>query len=755
MRAFLFPGQGAQRAGMGVDLLDRYAEHREIADRVLGYSIIDVCAGRRAEALRRTEYVQPALFVVEVLSYLAHTETDPAPAVLAGHSVGEFAALWAAGCFEFETGVRLVRERGRLMGQADGGGMAAVIGLTDVALTALLDEHGADDVDVANHNAPDQIVLSGPRPSLDALVGVVRARGGRYVPLNVSAAFHSRYMRAAADEFAAMLSDVDWRPPRIPVIANVTAEPYPAAGMARLLAQQITAPVRWRESMRHMATAGVREVVEVGPGDVLTKLWAACAVDRATPPARQPPRPAPPTEAPAPAPIGRRAISAYELGCASFREAYGLRYAYLAGSMFRGISSTDLVTRMANAGLMGFFGTGGLPVAEVAAAIDRLEAALGQHGRFGLNLMPDLRHPEREEALVDLFLDRDVRCVEAAAYTTITPAMVRLRLRGAYRDGRGRPVSPRRVIAKVSRPEVAQAFMRPPPPNIVAKLLAAGRLTEREASIAAELSVCEDICVEADSAGHTDGGVAFTLIPTFARLRDEIVREYGRAVDIRVGASGGLGAPEAVAAAFVLGADFVMTGSVNQCTVEAGTSRLVKEMLSDVDVQDTTYAPAGDMFELGARVQVMRKGTLFAARANKLYQLYRTFDSIESIDARTRGSVSESCFGRPLEEVWLQVRQHRLDRGHLDEISRADASGKHRMALVFRQYFIDSTMTALAGTTANKVNFQIHCGPAMGAFNRFAAESPLRDWSDRHPDAIAEALMSGAATVLTGLTASP
>src|SRR5262249_2810357 len=154
----------------------------------------------------------------------------------------------------------------------------------------------------------------------------------------------------------------------------------------------------------------------------------------------------------------------------------------------------------------------------------------------------------------------------------------------------------------------------------------------------ASLPVSGELCVESDSGGHTDGGVALVLLPSMLRLRDSVAARHGYPGRIRVGPGGALCAPEALAAGFLLAAGFAVTGSVNQCTVEAGTSEAVKDLLAALDVQDTAYAPAGDLFELGARVQVARKGTLFAARANRLYQVYRQHQSLDDIDPATRGT---------------------------------------------------------------------------------------------------------------------
>jgi trans-AT polyketide synthase/acyltransferase/oxidoreductase domain-containing protein len=262
------------------------------------------------------------------------------------------------------------------------------------------------------------------------------------------------------------------------------------------------------------------------------------------------------------------------------------------------------------------------------------------------------------------------------------------------------------------------------------------------------MPISADVCVEADSGGHTDAGVALVLLPAMRRLRDDMQARFGYAQPIRVGAAGGLGSPESIAAVFVLGADFVVTGSVNQCSPEAATSVAVKEMLATADVQDTAYAPAGDMFELGARVQVLRKGTLFPARGNKLYQLYRQYDSLDDIDDKQRRSIERTYFRRSFDEAWAEVRRHYLMTGRPEELAHAERDPKHRMALVFRWYFARTTRAAIEGEEQDRVNYQVHTGPAIGAFNRSVRGTALERWENRHVDAIAEWLMTGAADVL-------
>lgn len=752
-RAWLFAGQGSQRRGMGLDLIGRHPDLVRCAEDVLGYCLTELCSQDPQGRLGRTLYAQPALFVVTALQAVELREAEPEPDWLAGHSLGELTALFAAGSFDFETGVRLVHRRGELMDAAKGGGMLAVVDLGPDDLTGLLADAGADDVDLANINSSRQLVLSGPVGSLEVAAARIRRSGrGRCTPLRVSAAFHSRYMRQAAAAFEQELAGYVLRPPRLPVVANVTGRPYAAEQpVSALLARQIDSPVRWRQSMRWLVRHGVRQVTEVGPGTVLTGLWQAAVEDVSEDDSPAVPVRAP-VAVPAPPPLPLAAppgAPGERLGAAAFRSDYGVRMAYLAGSMFRGIASVDLVAEMARAGLMGFFGSGGLSLAEVELALVALRARAGPE-RFGMNLLHTPEEPARERALVELYLRHDVRFVEAAAYTQITAPLVLFRFRGAGSDGGGLPVAQRHVVAKVSRPDVAASFMRPPPDQVLESLSRQGALTPQEVAAARRLPVAGDVCAEADSGGHTDGGSALTLIPTIRRVRDEVVAAEGYPAGIRLGAAGGLGTPDGVAAAFLLGADFVVSGSVNQCTPQAGTSDVVKRMLAELDVHDTAYAPAGDMFELGAQVQVVKRGTMFAPRANKLLQLYRSVDRLEALDGRTVRTLEGAYFRRSLAQVWDETCHYYNASGRADDVARAEGLPKRRMAMVFKSYFAKSVEYALAGDVEERVNFQIHCGPAMGAFNRFCAGTPMQDWRSRDPGAIADALMTGAANLLKG-----
>lgn len=268
--AWVFPGQGSQLVGMGVDLLEMAIarERYQQAEEILGWSILDCCKGE-LEILSRTLYTQPCLYVISaILADLLH-EKGLRPAVMAGHSLGEYPALYAAGSIDFRAGLKLVQRRAELMDEASGGKMVALMGFDRSALDAAVDT--LPDVVLANDNHADQIVVSGSPSAVDALLTSLKVK--RTVPLKVSGAFHSPLMAQAANEFGEVLQSVLFRDAQVPVIANV--EPTPAADAATLqerLMQQMTGPVRWREICLALQAMGIEEVVEVGPGKVLTGL---------------------------------------------------------------------------------------------------------------------------------------------------------------------------------------------------------------------------------------------------------------------------------------------------------------------------------------------------------------------------------------------------------------------------------------------------------------------------------------------------
>ena len=432
------------------------------------------------------------------------------------------------------------------------------------------------------------------------------------------------------------------------------------------------------------------------------------------------------------------------LGDRSFLEVHGLRFPYVAGAMANGISSPALVIAMARAGMLGIFGSAGLGLARVEQGLDEVQRALAPNQPWGSNLIHSPNEPELEEALVDLYLRRGVRRVCASAYMALTPAVVRYAASGLTEGPSGAVLRPNRLLAKVSRPEVAQRFLSPAPAALLDALVSQGRLAPAEAALAGRLPLAEDLTVEADSGGHTDNRPLPALFPTIATLSEQVAVHHGYPRPARVGAAGGLGTPSAVAAAFSLGAAYVLTGSVNQACVESGLSADGKAMLAQAGIADVMMAPAADMFELGVKVQVLKRGTLFGVRALKLYDLYRAHDSLESIPASERTRLEAEILGRTVDQVWEETRRFFSER-QPGEIERAERDPRHRMALVFRWYLGKSSRWPIEGVAERRADYQIWCGPAMGAFNAWTTGSFLADLQKREVVQIARNLLEGAA----------
>lgn len=295
MKTYMFPGQGSQARGMGGDLFDAFPELTAKADAVLGYSIQELCLEDPRRELGKTQFTQPALYVVNALSYYKRLQdTGETPDYLAGHSLGEFNALLAAECFDFETGLKLVKKRGELMSEATQGAMAAIVNATRDQIEALLKEKGFSNVDIANYNTPLQIVISGPTADIAACQEIFQFDRVMYVPLNTSGAFHSRLMIPAKQKFEAFLKKRKFSKPKIPVIANLTAKPYPNGAVVEYLSKQISSTVLWSDTIHHlMSLSDAMEFVEIGHGDVLAKMIvkikqiaAKAAAEQASPPAQ-------------------------------------------------------------------------------------------------------------------------------------------------------------------------------------------------------------------------------------------------------------------------------------------------------------------------------------------------------------------------------------------------------------------------------------------------------------------------------------
>lgn len=437
------------------------------------------------------------------------------------------------------------------------------------------------------------------------------------------------------------------------------------------------------------------------------------------------------------------ALSPQQLGDRSFLDFHGVKYAYAAGAMAGGIASAELVIALGKAGILASFGAAGLVPSRIEAAIHQIQQALPQ-GPYAFNLI----HSPSEEALerqsIDLYLKHGVRTVEASAFLGLTPHIVYYRAAGLNLNALGQIEINNKVIAKISRSEVATKFLQPAPTKILKQLVEQQLITELQATLAEKVPMADDITVEADSGGHTDNRPLVCLLPSILALRDEMQRQYRYDRQVRIGAAGGIGTPESALAAFMMGASYVVTGSINQSCVEAGTSVHTKNLLAKAAMADVIMAPCADMFEMGVKVQLLKLGNFFPMRAQKLYDLYKNYNSIDEIPLEERQKLEQQVFGRNLEAIWEDTVKFFSERDP-EQITRANDNPKRKMALIFRWYLGLSSRWSSSGEKGREMDYQIWCGPAIGAFNEWVKGSYLAEPNARRVVDVAYHIMNGAA----------
>ncbi|GBG29715.1 Polyketide synthase [Hondaea fermentalgiana] len=410
-----------------------------------------------------------------------------------------------------------------------------------------------------------------------------------------------------------------------------------------------------------------------------------------------------------------------DLGSRAFMKTYGVSAPLYTGAMAKGIASADLVIAAGRQGILASFGAGGLPMQVVRESIEKIQAAL-PNGPYAVNLIHSPFDSNLEKGNVDLFLEKGVTFVEASAFMTLTPQVVRYRAAGLTRNADGSVNIRNRIIGKVSRTELAEMFMRPAPEHLLQKLIASGEINQEQAELARRVPVADDIAVEADSGGHTDNRPIHVILPLIINLRDRLHRECGYPANlrVRVGAGGGIGCPQAALATFNMGASFIVTGTVNQVAKQSGTCDNVRKQLAQATYSDVCMAPAADMFEEGVKLQVLKKGTMFPSRANKLYELFCKYDSFESMPPAELARVEKRIFSRALEEVWEETKNFYINRLHNPEkIQRAERDPKLKMSLCFRWYLSLASRWANTGASDRVMDYQVWCGPAIGSFNDF------------------------------------
>ncbi|MDA8405140.1 MAG: PfaD family polyunsaturated fatty acid/polyketide biosynthesis protein [Desulfobacteraceae bacterium] len=429
------------------------------------------------------------------------------------------------------------------------------------------------------------------------------------------------------------------------------------------------------------------------------------------------------------------------LGSPDFKRRHQLRYPYVSGAMAHGIASVALLKAAAQSGMMGFFGAAGLSLNDLEKSLFELKEALGDQP-YGVNIVYT-GNDALEHATINLYLTHGIRRISAAGYLKLTLPLLLFRIKGIHQNTDGAIICPNKIIAKTSRLEIARQFLSPPPGKMVQRLLDQKYITPDEARLCRFIPVAEDLTGEADSGGHTDNRAAVSLLPSMLDLRDELHQEFKYATLPCIGLGGGIGTPLAVCAAFSMGADYVLAGSIHQACIESGTSDRVREMLAEALQTDVAMAPSANMFERGVKVQVLKRGTLFAQRAARLYDLYRDYGSLDQIPDDQKKEIETNIFQNTLEAQWKATRQF-FETYDPAQMELADKEPKRKMALVFRSYLGQSAKWAIKGDMSRKKDFQIWCGPAMGAFNEWSRRSFLASPASRDFQTVAMNLLLGA-----------
>ncbi len=432
-----------------------------------------------------------------------------------------------------------------------------------------------------------------------------------------------------------------------------------------------------------------------------------------------------------------------QLGDPSFLDFHKVKYAYMTGAMANGIASEELVIALGKENILSSFGAGGLVPNRIEKAINNIQDALPDKP-YCFNLIHSPSELAIEKRTVELYLQYQVNTVEASAFLDLTPNIVYYRVAGLSVNSSNQIEINNKVIAKVSRREVATKFLKPAPEKILQQLVSQGLITELQAKLAAQVPMADDITVEADSGGHTDNRPLVCLLPSIIALRDEIQAKYNYKIPVRVGAAGGIGTPQSALGAFMMGAAYVVTGSINQSCIEAGASQHTKQLLAQAEMADVMMAPAADMFEMGVKLQILKRGTMFGMRSQKLYELYKNYNSIEEIPTVEREKLEKQIFRKSLEEVWQDTFTY-FNQRDPEQITRAENNPKRKMALIFRSYLGLSSRWSNTGEKGREIDYQIWCGPVMGAFNNWVKDSYLAEPNNRKVIDLAHHIMIGSA----------
>lgn len=568
--AIVFPGQASQRVGMGRELFERFRRQTEIASDILGYSIERLCLEDPQKQLNKTQYTQPALYTVCVFQYLAYREDNEAVIeYLAGHSLGEYAALFAADVFDFETGLRIVKQRGELMSSAHAGSMAVILNYKAEDLQQLLNDNGITSIDIANINSPDQLVIAGPRQALEAFEGIINSLAGTYIPIPVGAPFHSRYMQPIAQDFERFLESFVFRPMSKTVISNVTGLPHQNETLKRQLVKQLYSPVQWVDSVRYLMGVKVEDYVEIGPGDVLTKLTTKIrnkcsplvldqAVIRAS------------TERVEnrvePLSTGKATKSSWSRGD-EFSRRFDLAYPHVL-MLSEDNLDYSFIERAQASGHLVFQAIPWTVEAIESGSLDNILSALGANRSNGSGCAGvAIAHSENDKVLFSKVLALQLNAVLLTGFYGMTTEWVYYRVISAYQGRFNSASQKNKLFISVDDPRCVQGFYRKLPQGVLERLHQQGRIDAAQFEFAKNIAACDAIVLSNE---EHDLEALMGINP---------LRVEHPELDIKIGIEGALSAPNDFTPGTLSQIDFFVSRELNVLMGESSLPGLVRQTI--------------------------------------------------------------------------------------------------------------------------------------------------------------------------------
>lgn len=570
MKAFIFPGQGSQRKGMGEKLFAKYPEYIIQANSILGYDIEELCLNDPNNHLNFTAYTQPAIFIVSVLNYIEALTTSETVDIAAGHSIGEYAALFAAKVFDFETGLRIVQKRAELMAQAQGGGLAAVLGLSLVEVQNLIITSNLNGIEIANINSPTQIVIGAKSEILQEFVKVNEGKSGRIIPLRVSGAFHTSHMKEAQIEFSKFLTDITFQKPQIPVISNYTGKAHTQQSLSDSLAKHLTHPVRWTSCIETIVQFGVDSFTEIGSKILTPMVKDICELI------------SPREFSPINENILKRKVQIAEKykedsNGNDFCSRFGFKKPFIVGGTGYGASGVSLISSLRNQGILSFLDTEYISLADIESALKVLANDTVLYAQYGVSLHYKPNNAAFEEKLITLCIDYGVRFLELRGYFEPTQELVRYRLNGGL-DENNRPNN--HILIRTGELATVTAFIDSSFDELIKE---PSEKSENEQAI----SLVDAICFELQPWRSTSSNDLSTFQAILSRC-DEYSKEQPASDKIFLGLSGLSVTQKPVELAMVHGADFVLISSPFLLSKESNLDEsLKKSMLNSSEEQFT------------------------------------------------------------------------------------------------------------------------------------------------------------------------